>query len=218
MTGTVSAYELVLWDFGGVFTASPFHGTGEYAAELGTTRQELAEVVLGYGVPDGDHPWHRLERGELPMVDAARLVTDHAASLGLEGFDLGSFFSSMGGLGSVDHRESMLAVVARVGAAGIRNVMVTNNIAEMADHWRTLIPEGLFDGVVDSSQVGVRKPDRAIYELALRTGPGAAPERAVFLDDHPANVEAARALGITGILVGADPRDAADELLALLEI
>lgn len=218
MTASLATYELVLWDFGGVFTASPFHGTGDYAAELGTTRQELADVVLGYGVPDGDHPWHRLERGELSMVDAAGLVAEHAASVGLEGFNLGSFFTSMGGLDAVDRRESMLAVVARVSAAGIRNVMVTNNIAEMADSWRRLIPEGLFDGVVDSSEVGVRKPDPAIYELALRAGPTVVPERAVFLDDHQANVEAARALGITGILVGADPLDAANELLALLEI
>ena len=218
MTPTQTTYELVMWDFGGVFTGSPFHATGDYAAELGTTRQELADVVLGYGMPDGDHPWHRLERGELSMVDAVGLVAEQATSAGLEGFDLGAFFTSMGDLDAVDRRESMLAVVARISAAGVRNVMVTNNIAEMADSWRRLIPDGLFDDVIDSSTVGVRKPDPAIYELALSAGAVVAPERAVFLDDHLANVEAARALGITGILVGADPLDAAHELLALLQI
>ena len=61
----------VLFDFGGVFTDSPFAAVGAYADSIGATRERVDEIVFGgYGV-DGDHPWHRVERGEITL-EAAR--------------------------------------------------------------------------------------------------------------------------------------------------
>ena len=100
--------------------------------------------------------------------------------------------------------------------AGLRTALVTNNIAEFGDAWRSLVPvDELFDVVVDSCHAGVRKPDVRIFELAL-DALAVAPERAAYLDDHPANVEAAETLGMHGIVVGEDRLAAFDELDALV--
>ena len=72
--------------------------------------------------------------------------------------------------------------------------------------------------MVDSSEVGLRKPDPAIFVLALERLGGLTPGQAVFLDDHPGNVAAAAELGITAMLVGENPLEAAAALLALLDL
>ena len=210
--------EAVLWDFGGVFTQSPFHHLDEYAATLGSSGMELVDLVLGYHLDDGDHPWHRLERGELSLADAARHVTRLAAEAGIEGFDLQAFFATMGGIDGGVHREAMFSVVERVRGSGRRNAVLSNNIVEFSSRWRALLPDGLFDDVVDSSEVGCRKPDPAIFTLALERLGGIAPDRAVFLDDHPGNVAAAAELGITSLLVGENPLETAASLLELLDL
>jgi len=74
-----------------------------------------------------------------------------------------------------------------------------------------MLPAGLFDGVIDSCQVGVRKPDPAIFHLALEKG-NTSPERTVFLDDYAEHVEIANSLGIHGILVEKDPTEALAKL------
>ena len=61
-------FECILWDFGGVFTGSPFYSIDNYAGHLGVKPQQLIELVLGYGLEDGDHHWHRLERGEITCL------------------------------------------------------------------------------------------------------------------------------------------------------
>ena len=75
----------------------------------------------------------------------------------------------------------------------------------------------LFDAVIDSSEVGSRKPDQAIFRHALAALGDPSPDRAVFLDDFVGNVNAARALGMHGILVESDPAPALAELLAILD-
>ena len=210
--------EAVLWDFGGVFTQSPFHHLDDYASGLGSTTDDLVDLVLGYHLDDGDHPWHRLERGELSLADAARDVTQLAADAGIEGFDLQAFFATMGGIDGGVHREAMFAVVEQVRASGRRNAVLSNNIVEFSSRWRALLPDGLFDDVVDSSEVGFRKPDPAIFALALERLGGLSPDQAVFLDDHPGNVAAATEIGITALLVGENPLDAAAALLELLGV
>ena len=91
--------------------------------------------------------------------------------------------------------------------AGYRTGIITNNVREFGDGWRALIPvDELFEFVVDSSHVGVRKPDPRIFALALEQLGCPDPASCVFLDDHPANVAAARALGMLAIHVGPDPR------------
>src|SRR5207302_1315443 len=101
--------------------------------------------------------------------------------------------------------------------AGYRTALVTNNVAEFGDGWRQLIPvDELFELVVDSSQVGVRKPDPRIFRLALEQLDGVRPEQAVFLDDFEANVAGARQVGMHGIVVGEHRAEALARLEDLL--
>lgn len=196
------AIRAVLFDFGGVFTDSPFEAFGAYADSIGATRDQIDQIVFGgYGV-DGDHPWHRVERGEITL-EAAR---DGILALGEEHglvVDIWQVFLAMsanqGGL-----RHDLVEHVRVIRQAGLKTGIVTNNVVEFREHWRAMLPVAeLFDVVVDSSEVGERKPNPAIFQraldlLALR------PEQVVFLDDYPGNVTAAEALGMPAILVDGD--------------
>ena len=180
--------DAVLWDFGGVFSGSPFHGVEAYAAQLGTTAAVLSETVLGYAEPDGDHPWHRVERGEIAFDTALEAVKERTEASGIEGFSVREFFRAMGGTGATDHSEAMFAAVGRVRDHGVRNAILSNNIKELSQRWRSRLPDGLFDLVIDSSEVGVRKPDPAIYHIALERLGRPDPHRVAFLDDYEGNV------------------------------
>ena len=89
-----SDFECILWDFGGVFTGSPFYSIDNYAGYLGVKPQGLIELVLGYGLEDGDHHWHRLERGEITMVKALKEIEALISASGIQGFGLRDFFKS----------------------------------------------------------------------------------------------------------------------------
>ena len=161
-------FEAVLFDFGGVFTDSPFEAVEQVGRELGAGSGELSEIVFGPYHEDTDHPWHRLERGEISLRDA-------------------------------------------------RLVLLTANGGECGRGGGSLGPvEEIFESVVDSSAVGVRKPDPKIYRIALRELGDPAPERCVFLDDCQSNLDAATRLGIRSLLVDADPAAALAELERLL--
>ena len=100
---------------------------------------------------------------------------------------------------------------------GFRTALVTNNVKEFGDGWRKMVPvDELFEFVIDSSHVGVRKPDPRIFQLALdRMGLPAG--EAVFVDDHPGNIAADfREDRHEGVLVGPDRPKALVELDGLL--
>ena len=214
--------ETILWDFGGVFTGSPFYVLDGYAASLGVTSSEITKLVFGYGTPDGNHPWNKLERGEITMEEANRKCVREVELAGIRGFDLHSFFAAIGIAGRADHADDnsagfaiaennladeMFAGVKRLKAKGIQQVIVSNNIREFAETWRSMLPEGLFEHIIDSSNVGVRKPDPAIFHVALDVAEST-PESTVFLDDYKEHVETANSLGIHGIVVEKNPLEA----------
>lgn len=204
--------EAVFWDFGGVFTGSPFH-LDDYARSLGTTNERLLEHVFGRYEANGDHPWHRLERGEGTLDDALEAAAESCRADGIEGFDAEGFFKAMSGTSSDGRRELVVSKVRELNDSGIRQAIITNNAKEFGDMWRSLIPvDELFEAVIDSSAVGIRKPDPAIYLLALERLEVSNPETSVFLDDFEPNVAAARELGMHGILVGQDIVPALAEL------
>ena len=206
-------FQAVLFDFGGVFTASPFHAAGSLAADLGTSADRLIEVVFGPYSEDTDHPWHRLERGELAIEAARQEILGLGAEHGFEA-DLYKLFGAMGSASGI--REDLVECVRGVKRDGLRTGLLTNNVAEFRDHWRATIPvDEIFDDVVDSSEVGLRKPDPRIFTLAcerLEVEPG----RSVFLDDHPGNIDAAQRVGLEAVLVGEAHEEALGELARLL--
>ncbi|ATZ26948.1 Alpha-D-glucose-1-phosphate phosphatase YihX [Streptomyces lavendulae subsp. lavendulae] len=92
----------------------------------------------------------------------------------------------------------VVSLLRRARAAGLTLVLVTNATVDLESDLARMGLAELADHVVSSARVGVAKPDREIYEIALDRA-GAAPERCLFVDDLRENVEAARALGMTGL-------------------
>ncbi len=206
--------EAVLFDFGGVITAaSPFTLMGDIGADAGVPPSEVLEIMLGPYHEDTDHPFHRMERGEISGVEWFGLAAAARAEVGVT-LEPGHMLGVFQALGIHD------VVVERVRALreeGYKTGIITNNAKEASEGWRAMLDvDALFDIVVDSSAVGMRKPNPAIYRHALDLLGGVAPERAVFLDDAEGNVAGARAVGMHAILVGPDPAPALAELDRLL--
>ena len=211
----MSDFDAVLWDYGGVFTASPFAAAHAYARAQDADPEVMVQIVFGSYDTDSDHAWHRLERGEVTFADALAVISADAQAAGMR-FDTGEMFSGMV-VDDVD-RTVVIDAVRAVRARGLRTAIVTNNIREYGDAWRSrLAIDELFDLVVDSCEEGVRKPDPTIFRTALDRLGVRDPARAVFLDDFEGNLVAARSLGMHAILVEPDPRPALAELAALLD-
>lgn len=206
--------EAILFDFGGVFTDSPFSAVRLAGQELGVDLDLALRLVFGPYHEDTDHPWHRLERGELSLEAARQEIIALAADHGLR-LDPLEIIARMGTGGSV--REVLVERVRELRHAGYRTALLTNNIAEFREAWKALVPvDELFDIVIDSSEVGRRKPDPRFFELALERLGNVAPERCVFLDDFVGNTMAADALGMRTVVVGDDRAAALSELDAIL--
>jgi putative hydrolase of the HAD superfamily len=211
----MSTIEAVLFDFGGVFTLSPFTAIDAAALQRGLDPAVVTAVIFGDYGQDGDHPWHRLERGDVALIDAMAELAVLAEAEGITDDAL----SFLAGLAADDLlRAEVVERALAVRAGGRRTALVTNNVLEFGDGWRRMVPvDDLFDVVIDSCQVRMRKPNPAIFRAAL-DAVDCPPERAAFLDDHPAHVAAASALGIHSILVGPDRLAAFDELDELLRL
>lgn len=205
--------EAVMFDLGGVYTDSPFAVMDTLSAELGTTPEKILAILFGDYHEDNEHPWHRLERGEVSLQVARQEII----ALGLEqdlDIDPVVLLSRIGTGGGT--RDVLIERTRELRSEGYKTALVTNNFAEVRAAWRKLLPvDELFDVVVDSSEIGVRKPDPAIFHHALALLK-TTPERAIFLDDFKGNVEAAARLGITVVLVGPDINAAIRELDELL--
>jgi putative hydrolase of the HAD superfamily len=200
----------VLWDFGGVVLTSPFEAFARYERERGLPDGLIRR--LNATNPD-DNAWARLERGDVDLNGFAELFETEAKEAGHEVDALGVLELLSG-----DVRPQMVTALRRIKAEGLLLGMLTNNFAPMGEGGdaRAARPEvaeiiELFDAVVESSKVGVRKPDPRFYGIACDEL-GIRPPEAVFLDDLGVNLKPARAIGMTTIKV-VDP----DEALAELE-
>ena len=201
--------DAALFDFGGVLVREGSVNDFARIAPHADPAVVLRHAIGAYH-EDDDHPWHRVERGELDMAEWYMLTVAALAEAGIEVVVPSS--------GSVmfTPNEPVVDAVRTVRAAGGRTAVVTNNVRELSHTWRPVLPlDELFDTVVDSCEVGLRKPNPAIYLLACERL-GVAPERAVLLDDIESNLRGAEAAGLRAIHVGPDPTPAVEALRALL--
>ena len=206
--------RVALLDFGGIFTTSPFAIPPSVLEGMGLSSEIALRLAFGPYTEDGDHPWHRLERGEVTLEAAWGDLKERAKIEGY-GHDPLSVLGHMAG--EDPQREGVVDAVRRLRSRGIRICLVTNNVKEFRDGWRSLIPaDELLDEVVDSSEEGVRKPGPEIFRRALARMGGVAAADAVFVDDVPANVTTAQALGIHGVLAGEDRLAAFAEIEAIV--
>ncbi|MCP4083505.1 MAG: HAD family phosphatase [Actinomycetia bacterium] len=208
--------QAALFDFAGVMT-EPFLGRSgrDQAPQTEAERQMrkgLWELLSGvtFGASD-DHPWHRLETGRMELAEFVAWVDEQVPGGGAR-------FDPQQGEIPLSHlpmRTALIDEVRRLREAGVRTALVTNNVREWRPVWSSRLPlDELFDTVVDSSEVGHRKPEAEIYELTLGRLEVTA-DRAVFLDDMTANVEGARAVGLHAIHVEEDTDAVIAELRTL---
>ena len=209
--------EAVLWDFGGVILTSPFDAFAAYEREHGLPDGFIRQVNA---TDPHTNAWARLERAELDPDGFAAAFEIEARALGGE-VSGARILELLAG----EIREEMVTALDRCRAAGLRTACLTNNIVS----WEADVDEdpvlaaravqiaaimSRFDVVVESSVIGVRKPEPRFYELACELL-DVAPEACVFLDDLGINLKPARAMGMTTIKV-TEPDAALAELEAVL--
>jgi len=210
----MSTIEAVISDFGGVLTSPLFHAFAAYQEEEGVPLETLGTALARVAETDGANPLFELECGR--MTEAAflaRLATQIYDDVGRT-IELHSFPERY--FAHLHPNEPMIAYLAGLRERGYRMAMLTNNVREWEPRWRAMLPvEEIFELVVDSAFVDMRKPDPRIYELTCeRLGVDA--RRCVFIDDVDVNIVAARELGMTAVHFR-DAEQAIAEVAAALE-
>ena len=162
--------QAVISDFGGVLT-TPLAGSFQGIADKsGVTLAALGQALEALHERSGAHPLHELECGRMTeSVFVEGLRGALSEQLGRE-IELDGFADTL--WEGLFANEPMIAFMASLRAQGLRMALLTNNVREWELRWRALAPiDEIFELVIDSAFVGVRKPDPEIYELAV-TGLG----------------------------------------------
>ena len=208
-------FQAVIWDFGGVITSSPFEAFNRYETAKGLPENFIRSINSTN--PD-DNAWALFERSEIDAAqfDTAFLQEAEARGHSVRGADVLALLAG-------DVRPEMVAVLDRLKADGYLIACITNNVktgsgagmarnVEKAEEIQQVLAR--FEHVIESSMVGVRKPDPAIYLMACDKL-GVEPRDCIFLDDLGINLKPARALGMATIKVAA-AAPAIEELASLL--
>jgi putative hydrolase of the HAD superfamily len=215
-TSHAKSPRAILWDFGGVILSSPFEAFRRYEAEAGLPEDFIRS--LNARNPD-TNAWAKMERSEVSLAGFVELFEAEAREQGRQ-LDGWRVLQSISG----DIRPQMVEALRRCSRA-FRVACITNNMkhgegpgmARGADKAKAVAEiMTLFEHVVESSKLGMRKPDPRIYQHACDLL-GVQPEDCVYLDDLGINLKPARAMGMRTIKVG-DPDQAIAELEAMVGI
>lgn len=197
--------QAVLWDFGGVLTSSPFDAFARYEAERGLPK----DFIRSINAVNGDtNAWALFERSEIDADGFDNLFRAEALAKGhdVPGKDVLALLSG-------DLRPKVIAAL-KACKAHVKVGCITNNVksgkgagmsfdaakAEAVGEVMTL-----FDHVIESSKIGLRKPDPKIYELMCETL-GVDPNNCIYIDDLGINLKPARAMGMTTIKALSEPQ------------
>ena len=184
--------QAVISDFGGVLTSPLIESFAELQSDSGVTLQDVGMALARVAERDGRNPLFELEKGAMTERE---FLDRLGGELGRELHGFGERYFA-----HLHPNEELITYFRRLrDDRGLRLALLTNNVREWEPLWRPKLPvDELFELVVDSAFVGMRKPDREIYELTLeRLGlPAGA---CVFLDDIDVNVEAAHEVGMIAI-------------------
>ena len=200
--------DAVIFDLGGVImkNGGPRDFTRRYPDHDPAV---IAEIVMGPHHLDTDHPWHRVERGEITLAECRALTKQRLDEAGIVATVPAEKPATSGGPAfTFQLNDDMVAFIHDLKNAKYPIAILTNNVKEFREWWWPLMDfESIFDAIVDSHEVRMRKPNPEIYHHTMNRI-GATPSRTVFLDDLHANVEAANALGMHGVLVEEDSASA----------
>lgn len=200
------AIRAVICDFGGVLTSPLVGSFMAFQDHTGIPMEALGKSMQRIYERDGAHPLYELEKGH---VTEAEFLTGLAAELEA---DLGHVpemhdFKELY-FNALDPNEEMIAEMRSLRESGMRMAMLTNNVREWEPLWRSMLPvDEIFELVVDSAFVGMRKPEPEIYHLTLDRLSEHDPEtlgdlefsECLFIDDFEVNCAAATELGMSAV-------------------
>jgi epoxide hydrolase-like predicted phosphatase len=194
----------VISDFGGVLTTPLLRSFAAFQDRFGLSPETLGAAMGRIAEREGEHPLFELERGRVSEADfLTALGNELEADLGHRP-ELHRFKEIY--FQALDPNQPMIDLMRALRDRGLRMALLTNNVREWEPLWRSMLPvDEIFEIVVDSAFVGLRKPEREIYELTLermraRDGlAGLEPGECMLVDDVDVNCEAARELGLTAV-------------------
>lgn len=186
------SFRAIFFDFGGVMTDSPFDNFARYEREHGLP----TDFIRSVNATNPDHnAWARIERQDITTDEFDHEFATESEALGhrIPGRAVLDMLRA-------DLRPEMEQILDDVIAAGFITACLTNNVAsnDMGIHANPVMTK--FDYVIESSKVGVRKPEPRFYEIACETA-GVEPSECIFLDDLGINLKPAKAMGMTTIKV-----------------
>ena len=191
------AIEAVIFDFGGVLTSSPFEAFARFETERGLPIDVIRRTNAANHL---ENAWARFERAEVDIETFDRLFAEESLALGAEvrGREVLPLLQG-------DLRPEMVEALKRIKAQ-FKTGCITNNLPANAIGSMTgrslYIAEVmvLFDHVIESAKIGLRKPDPRIYKMMVETLK-VDPRNCVYLDDLGVNLKPAREMGMTTIKV-----------------
>ena len=205
-------YKAVIWDFGGVITSSPFEAFNKF--ELDNNLPKDIIRTINSENPD-DNAWAKFERNDVDINEFNTLFSKEADK---KGFQISG--KQVVKLLSGDIRKPMVDFLLSL-KENYKLGCITNNIQNSKDDKVNHLNQAsqvmkIFDHIIESSRVGLRKPDPKIYYMSCEAL-GVRPEECIYLDDLGINLKPARKIGMTTIKV-IDPNDAIDEVKKYLQL
>lgn len=207
--------RFVISDFGGVLTTPLVEVFLAFQNDVGISSEGLGDAMAQLAMQDGDHPLFQLERGRISEREfLAKLERELERELDRP-VPLHTFRDTY--FGVLKPNKPMIEAMRSLKEMGYRMGLLTNNVREWEELWRSMLPvDEIFEEIVDSAFVNMRKPEPEIYELTLERLGAEAPE-CLFVDDTQVNCEAARDMGFR-VVQFQDNAQTIAEISAALEI
>jgi putative hydrolase of the HAD superfamily len=193
-----SPFKAVISDFGGVLTNPLMEAFASLQQESGIDAETIGKAMFALTeARGGQNPLFELETGRMTEPDFVTLLEGALAEeLGRE-VSLHEFSATY--WAGLHANDAMIGLMIRLRHLGFRMALLTNNVREWEPRWRAMLPvDEIFEVVVDSGFVGVRKPDPEIYAITLERL-GLTGTDCVFVDDIEINCNAATELGMRAV-------------------
>jgi putative hydrolase of the HAD superfamily len=191
----VSEFKALIVDFGGVLTTPLQDAMAGYAESLGIELQDLVRVALRAYAGEDDNLVTGFETGRVPEDEFAVAFAERLSEVTPKPVDPGTVVDGL--FAGMSLEDDMFEAVAAARAHGLRTGLLSNSWS--LRHYPRKLMDGAFDSLVISGEVGLRKPEPAIYRLAVERL-GVTAKECVFVDDHPGHLKAALDEGMTTVL------------------